>query len=76
MRRAFFFLLGDRDGDVAGIFDDVSNGFEARFETGYADGGGAHVDSAPGLAEVEGNADHADGSRRDAAEGGWSQGHR
>jgi hypothetical protein len=27
--RAFFFLLGNGDGDVAGVFDNVADGFEA-----------------------------------------------
>ncbi len=65
---AFFFLLGDGDGDVAGVFDNVADGFEARFESGDADGGRTHVNAAAGLAEVERNADHADLAWGDAAE--------
>ena len=66
--RAFFFLLRDGDGDVARVFDNVPDGFEAGFESGDADGGRPHVNAAAGLAEVERNADHADLARGDVAE--------
>ena len=69
VRRAFFFLLRDGDGDVAGVFDDVADGFEAGFESGDADGGWTHVDAAARLAEVERNADHADLAGSDTAVG-------
>jgi hypothetical protein len=69
IRHAFFFLFGDGDGDVAGVFDNVANGFEAGFESGDADGGRTHVNAAAGLAEVERNANHADLARGDVAEG-------
>src|SRR5258708_4227493 len=70
--RAFFFLFGDGDGDVAGVFDNVSDGFEARFESGNADGGRTHVNAAAGLTEVKRNTDHTDLARGDVAEGGAS----
>src|SRR5882762_6725126 len=66
---AFFFLLGDGYSDVAGIFDYVSNRFEAGFESGDADGGRPHINAAAGLAKVERNADHTDLARSDVAEG-------
>src|ERR1700687_1707688 len=67
--RTFFFLLRDGHGNVAGVFDNVSDGFEARFESGDADGGRTHVNAAAGLPEVKRNADHADLARSDVAEG-------
>jgi hypothetical protein len=66
--RAFFFLLWDGDGDVAGIFDNVSDGFEASFKSGDADGRRTHVNAAPRLAEVKRNADDAYLARSDVAE--------
>jgi hypothetical protein len=60
MRVAFFFLLGDGNGYVAAVFHDVAEGFQTRFETGNADGGWAHINSAPGLAEVERDTDYTD----------------
>src|SRR5271169_156098 len=67
--RAFFLLLGDGNGDVAGIFDDVSDGFETGFEPSDADGRRTHVNAAAGLTEVERDANHADLARGDAAVG-------
>ena len=60
VRVAFFFLLGNGDGDVAAVFDLVAEGFQARFEAGHAHGRGAHVDAAARLAEIKRNADDAD----------------
>src|ERR1700732_5007235 len=57
---SFFFLLRDGHSDVAGIFDNVPDGFEACFESGDADRGRTHVNAAARLAEVERNTDHAD----------------
>src|SRR5208283_585016 len=54
--RAFFLLLGDGDGDIAGVFDNVSNGFKARFQFGNADSGRSHVNPAAGLAKIKRNA--------------------
>src|SRR6266478_6091932 len=68
--RAFFFLFWDGDGDVAGVFDNVSDGFETRFESSDADGGRTHVNAAAGLAEVKRNTDHSDLAWSDVAEGG------
>ncbi len=68
IRHALFFLFRDGDGDVAGVFDNVADGFEARFESGDADGGRPHVNAAAGLAEVERNTDHPDLARGDVAE--------
>ena len=70
---AFFLLLGDGDGNVASIFDDVPDGFKARFESGNADRGRPHVNAAPGLAKIERNADHTDVARGDAAERRWDE---
>jgi hypothetical protein len=47
----------------------VSDGFEARFESGDADRGRPHVNAAAGLAKVKRNADHAYLARSDVAEG-------
>src|ERR1700730_19131402 len=66
--RPFFFLFRDGYGDVAGVFDNVSDGFEAGFESSDADGGRTHVNAAPGLAEVKRNSDHAYLARSDVAE--------
>src|SRR5262249_23223956 len=65
---AFFFLLGDGNGDIAAVFDVVADGFKARFESGDADGRGTHVDAAARLAEVERDADDADVLWSDAGE--------
>src|ERR1035438_485295 len=64
---AFFFLFRDSDGDIAGIFDDVSYGFETGFQSGDANGGRTHVNAAARLAEVKRNADHADLARSNVA---------
>ncbi len=74
-RRAFFFLLRDGDGDVAGIFHVVANGFEPRLQPGDAYGGWTHVHAAARLAKVEGNADDTNLPRSNAAERRGSQGH-
>jgi hypothetical protein len=66
---AFLLLFRNGDGDIASILDDVANGFEARFESSDADGGWAHVDAAPRLAEVEGDSDDADLLGGDGTEG-------
>jgi hypothetical protein len=73
--RAFFFLFGDGDGDVASVFDNVPNGFEARFESGNADSGRTHVNSAAGLAKVKRDANHANLARGDATVGCASVSH-
>ena len=62
---AYFLLFGNGNGNVAGIFDDVADGFKTRFETGNADGGRTHVNTAAGLAEIQGHADHANLARGD-----------
>src|SRR5208283_5212627 len=67
--RACFFLLGNGDGNVAGILDNVPDGFKARFQSGNANGGGTHVNPAAGLAKVKRNTDHANVARGDAAVG-------
>src|SRR5271154_6151499 len=67
--RAFFLLLGDGDGDVAGVFDNVADSFEAGFESGNTNGGRTHVNSTAGLSEIERNADDSNLARSDAAEG-------
>src|ERR1700690_1645672 len=72
---AFLLLLRNGDGDVAGIFDNVADSFEAGFESSDADGGRTHVDAAAGLAEVERNADDTNLTRTDAAERRGSQRH-
>lgn len=57
---AFLFLLGDGDRDIPSVFDDVTEGFKAGFESGNADGGWSHIDAAAGLSEIERDADDAD----------------
>src|SRR5215831_5746851 len=66
---AEFFLFGNGDRDVAAVLNDVADGFEAGLEAGDAHGGGAHVDTAARLAEVEGDANDTDLFGGDAAEG-------
>ena len=68
VRVAFFFLLGNGDGDVATVFDVVPERFEPRFEAGDANGRWAHVDAAARLAEVERNADDANFPGSDVGE--------
>ena len=70
MRVAFFFLLGNGDGDVATVFDLVPESFQTRFETGYAHGRWAHVDSSAGLAEIKRNADDTNFPGRDVGRAG------
>jgi hypothetical protein len=52
--------LGHRDRDIAAVDDAVAEGFELGLEAGYAESGGAHVDSAAALAEVERDTDNFD----------------
>jgi hypothetical protein len=54
------FCLRECDGDIATVGDVVAESFELGFKPGYTQGGGAHVDSAAALAEVEGDADDFD----------------
>lgn len=54
--------FGDGDGEISGVFDAEVKQAETLLQFGGADGGGAHIDAAAGLAEVEGNADDADGT--------------
>jgi len=74
--RAFFFLLGDGDGDVAGVLDNVPDGFKAGFESGDADRRWTHVNAAAGLAKIKRNANHADLTGSDAAVGCASLSHK
>ena len=46
VRVAFFLLLGDGDGDVAAVLDDVAEGFETSFKAGDAHCRRAHVYAA------------------------------
>ena len=73
---AFFFLLGNGDRDVARVFDDVPDGFEARFQSGDADRRRTHVHAAARLPKVKRNADHANLARSDVAECRASLRHR
>ena len=57
---AFLLLFRDGDGNIAAVFDHVSQGFQARFQAGDAHRRRPHVDAAARLAKVERNADHAD----------------
>ena len=70
VRVAFFFLLGNGDGDVATVFDLVPESFQPRFEAGYAYGRGAHVDSSARLAEIKRNADDTNFPGRDVGRAG------
>ena len=60
MRIASFFLLGNRDRDVASVFDDVAKLLQPHLEAGYAYSGGPHVHTTAGLAEIERHTDDAD----------------
>ena len=66
--RAFFFLLGKSDGNIAAVFDVMADGLEAGLESGDAHGGGTHVDAAAGLSQVKRHSDDANFARNDAAE--------
>jgi len=52
-RIAFLLEFCHSHGDVAAIFHDVAESFEARFEAGHADRGRPHIDAAAGLAKIE-----------------------
>ena len=65
---AGIFLLGEHNGDIAAVFDDVAESFQLGFEAGDADGRRPHVDPAALLAEIERNADHLDGAAGNASE--------
>jgi hypothetical protein len=54
------FGFRDCDRDIAAVGDAVTEGFELGLKAGYAEGGGAHVNSAAALAEVERDADDFD----------------
>jgi hypothetical protein len=64
IRRAFFFLLGNRDRHVATVFHFVTESFKARFETGYANRRRSHVDATAGLAKIERNSDDTNSASR------------
>ncbi len=74
VRIAFLFLLGDRDGDVAGVFYDVAERFEACFQPGDAHRRGPHVHAAARRAQIERHTDDADflvmGGRKRSGRGG------
>src|ERR1700740_3034959 len=69
MGGAFLLLLGDGDGDVSAVLDDVADGSEGGFESGDADSGRAHVASPPRLAEIERDSDDANLLGSDGTEG-------
>ena len=59
-RIAFGRGFGLFDGDVAQVFDLVAERGHARIQVGDAYGGGAHIDAAAALAEIERRADDGD----------------
>ena len=65
---AGIFLLGEGYGDIAGIFDDVAEGFQLGFESGDANRRRPHVNPAALLTKVERNANHLDGAAENASE--------
>ena len=70
---AFFLLLGNGDGDVSGVFDNVTERLQSRFETSDPHCRGTHIDAAARLAEVERYTDDTNLAGRDAGEG-WRDG--
>ena len=58
MGSALLLLFGDRDGNIAAVFDDVADGLETGFEPGDTNRGRAHVHAAAGLAQIERDSDH------------------
>ena len=48
------------DADIATVAHYVAERLKAGFETGYTDGGGAHVHTASRGAEIKGDADDFD----------------
>jgi hypothetical protein len=65
---AFFFLFRDGNGNVTGVFDDVSDSLETRLKPRNAHGGRTHINTTAGLAKVKRDADYTDVARSDAAE--------
>jgi hypothetical protein len=66
VRVALFFLLGNRDGHIASVFDLVAQRFQSRFQASHANRGRSHIHAAAGLAKVKGNANNANLTGRDA----------
>src|SRR5579862_6067378 len=54
----------------------MTDGFEACFESGNADGGGSHVNTPPRLPQVKGHTNHADLLRHDAGERSSCRSHK
>ena len=50
MRVAFLLLLGDGDGNVSGVFNNVAERFQARFEASDPDRRRSHIDATARLA--------------------------
>jgi hypothetical protein len=73
---AFFFLLRDSHRNVARIFDDVPDGFEAGFKARHPDRGRPHVHATARLPKVKRDADYTDLAGGDAAEGSIWVGHK
>src|SRR6516162_8042221 len=59
VRIAFFFLLGNSDGNVAAVFDFMPDYLQTCFQSCHTNGGRAHIDAAARLAEIEGNTNDA-----------------
>src|ERR1700733_5286767 len=76
MRITFLLLLGNSDGYISGVFNNVSQRVESRLEAGNTKCGRLHIHAAARLTEVERNPNDANLPGRDAGEG-WSDiGHK
>ena len=69
VRIAFFFLLGDCDGYIPCVLDNVPQLFKPGLETGNANSGWPHINAAAGLAQVERHTNDADFLRRNIRSG-------
>ena len=56
---AFFLLLGNSDRDIAAILNFMSSRLKTRFQPRNSDRGRPHVNTTPGLAQIERHSDHA-----------------
>src|SRR5579862_835092 len=63
---AFFFLLGNGNRDITPIFHDVSQRFQARFQSRHPHGRRPHVDAAARLPQVQWNTDDTNSLRNNA----------
>src|SRR5271156_2729055 len=76
MRIAFLLLLGNSDGHISGVFNNVPKRLQTRLEPSDAHRRGTHIYAAARLTEVERYTDDANLPGRDAGEGWSDVGHK